>query len=393
MMNLRLITRLIGVIYALLLISCTTTATTSEAVAVSDSFATKTVWGAWGPYAWVSTDIYERLPNNDLRYIGTHNGGIAREKSIFDPTGIRFRWRALAISADGRTVLFRRYPSRDSRAQQREFGIFQYTVGDEVRLLYPQSELSRSWSGSDRPFPRDMLPLNYKITGTPDDLTWAVTTSGDLFPLALFGATQLHWAAYEGRTIDSAELVKNGADINAETYWDFTPLNLAIIRDHQDTAIHLLSLGAATESGKYPALNRAVQLGRMNVVQALLEHGVDVNATDRHGYTSLHMAVFAGSRIVDLDGFFDNTETGATIKDKDVTTTLIQLLMEHGADPTIMDNNGKTPLDRLDATSMLVTPEFATSQGEDWETLNNARKAEAERIMRQGMPKPDDSLD
>jgi hypothetical protein len=391
MINLRSITRFIAVIHALLLISCTTTATTSEAVAVSDFFVIKTVWGGWEPYAWVSTDIYERLPNNDLRYIGTHNGGTGREGSIVDSTVTSFGCCARAISTDGRTVLFRRYPSRDSRAQQSEFGIFQYTLGDEVRLLYPQSELSGSSSRSEKPFPRDMLPLNYKLTGTPDDLTWALTTSGDLFPLALLGATQLHWAAFEGRTVDCAELVKNGADINAVTYWDFTPLNLAIIRDHQDTAIHLLSLGATTDTGKYPSLNRAVQLGRMNTVQSLLEHGVDVNATDRHGYTSLHMAVLAGSRIVDLDGYFDNAETEATIKNKDATTTLIQLLMEHGADPSIADNNGKTPLDRLDATRALVTLEYATSKGEDWETLNNARKAEAERILRRGMPKPDDS--
>lgn len=385
-MNLRSIHRLVAGFSALLLTSCVNTITTSEPVALSDTFAIKTVSGGWEPYTWKSNDIYERLPDNRLRYIGTSTAGGPGGVSFLGDAIQGLHASTLAISEDGRTILFRHYPSQDPRAPQPEYGIFQYTQKDKIRLLYPQDELSGlSFGRQDKPLPRGILTFQSPTTYTPDDLTWALTTSGDVFPLGLLGASRLHWAAFEGRTIDCTNLVKNGADINAETYWDFTPLDLAIIRDHQDTAIHLLDLGAIPESGKYPVLPRAVALGRAKVVQALLEQGVNVNTAGENGYTPLHVAIFAGSRLDSgIHSFFNNAETPRSIMDENMQTILIELLMEHGADPNIPDNYGKTPLDILDATEILVTREFAADNGEDWETLNNAIKAKAKRMMREG---------
>lgn len=335
---------------ALLLISC---AKTSEPVLISESFAIKTVSGGAGPYRWISTDIYERMPNDDLQFIGTSTGG--------PPSGVGFlgdeiqglRAITMAISKDGRSVVFRHQSSQDSRTPEREYGIYQYTYGDSIKRLYRQNELGgMSWTRWDRAFPTDVMPFKYELTYTPKDMTWAVTATGDVFPLALLEASQLHWAAFEGRTIECAELVENGADINAETYWDFAPLDLAIIRDHQDTAIRLLRLGADPDSGKYPAFHRAVQLGRMNVVQAMLELGVEINATDEDGNSALHLAVYAGSRQTGgLSLFFNNAETARSIMDRNITSTLIRLLLEHGADPSIRDNFGRPLLDDMSMTT------------------------------------------
>ena len=342
---------LIAVFPALLLISCAISATRSKPIALSDSFAVEKVSGGFGPYKWVSSDIYEHLPNGDVHYVGTSTGG--------PPSGVGFlgdavndlRAITLAISKDGRSVVFRHQASHDPRKPKLEFGIYQYTYGEGIGLLYRQDELSGlSWSSWDK-FPPDVIPFQYKTTYTPDDMTWALTATGDVLPLALLGGSRLHWAAFEGRTIDCAELVESGADINAKTFFDFTSLDLAIIRDQQDTATHLLSLGANPDLGKYPSFHRAVQLGRMNVVQAMLERGVDTNTIDEHGNTPLHLAVYAGSRQVGgLSRFFDNTETPRSIMDKNITTTLIRLLLEQGADPNIRNNSDKLPLDGVGAS-------------------------------------------
>jgi len=57
------------------------------------------------------------------------------------------------------------------------------------------------------------------------------------------------------------------------------------------------------------------------VVELLLEHGANPNVRDYDGYTPLHYAV-EGCHV-----------------------DVARVLLDHGADPTIRNNNGMTPLD------------------------------------------------
>ncbi len=333
----------------LLSISCATSAARGRPVDLSEFFAVERVSGGVGLYKWVSNDIYEHRPDGELRYVGTSTGGAPGGVGFLGDEIQDLHAITLAISEDGRSVVFRYQASRDPRRPKLEFGIHQYTHGKEVRLLYRQDELSGlSWSRRDTTFPTDILPFKFKTTYTPEDMTWAVTATGEVFPLALLGASPLHWAAFEGRTIDCVGLVEDGADIDARTFFGFTSLDLAIIRDRQDTANKLVSLGADPDLGIYPSFHRAVQLGRMSVVQAMLERGADPNAADEQGNTPLHLAIYAGSRQVGgLSRFFDNAETPRSIMDKHITTPLIRLLLEHGADPTLRNKANRSPLDEV----------------------------------------------
>lgn len=218
-----------------------------------------------------------------------------------------------------------------------------------LKLLHPEKDLARySHMRREKELPADILPFRYNITYSPKDLTWALSATGEEYPLALLDATPLHWAAFEGRSQDCARMIQEGAETNAGTYWDFTALDLAIIRDHEETAIQLLALGAKPESGRYPALHRAIMLGRMKVVQEMLARGVDVNGVDDRGYTPLHLAVFAGSRLVGgVNEFFANAETPRSILDKNVTAPLIRMLLDKGANPALRDKYGKTALDSV----------------------------------------------
>ena len=78
------------------------------------------------------------------------------------------------------------------------------------------------------------------------------------------GHTALHFAAYRGFTNIVEILLNRGIDI--------------ISKDNDgDTALHL-----------------AAQEGHINIVEMLLNRGIDINSKDNHGYTALHWAAQEG---------------------------------------------------------------------------------------------------
>ena len=335
-----------------------------ELIAISDFFGIKKVSGGVGVYKWEGNEIYVRLPGKDPEYIGTSAGGPPRGMGPLTDATQDLRAITVAISKDGRSLVFRHRPQGARSGSSLEGGIYQYVHGTGMKILHGENELSGlSYSRWVKAFPPGVLPFTYKPTYTPKDLLWAVNAGGERFPLALFEATTLHWAAFEGRTDDCTALIRSGTDVNAKTYWDFTPLDLAIIRDYQDTAVQLLALGADRNAGIYPAFHRAVMLVRMKAMQAMLDRGADVNASDEHGYTPLHMAVFAGARKVgELGRFFDNAETPRSIMEKNMTTKLVQILLDKGADPGIRDKYGKTPLDAISNITPMEVKELLSER-------------------------------
>lgn len=98
----------------------------------------------------------------------------------------------------------------------------------------------------------------------------------------------------------------------------------------------LLKAGAdihATDKNGVTALHHAVRFRSPTAVDTLLEHGADVNqACKRSGSTPLHRAV---------------TSTGApgTAGRHAEAIQIITLLLNHGADPTIRNKQGKQPID------------------------------------------------
>ncbi|GLD94647.1 hypothetical protein PINS_up003271 [Pythium insidiosum] len=107
---------------------------------------------------------------------------------------------------------------------------------------------------------------------------------------------------------------------------------MAVVEDHDDIASSLLENGAdanavtalASEDDDelQPLLHVATQLGAVELVQRLVDHGVDVHARrDRDGATALHVAARQ-----------DEPE-------------LVRLLVQHGADVNAADRErGDTPL-------------------------------------------------
>jgi uncharacterized protein len=81
--------------------------------------------------------------------------------------------------------------------------------------------------------------------------------------------------------------VRSGANVDAQSYYKWTPLQLA------------------------------ARNGNVKIVEMLLSAGADVNCRGFHGWTALHYAVRYGRQEV------------------------VQVLLSAGADPDIRDNDGK----------------------------------------------------
>ena len=181
-------------------------------------------------------------------------------------------------------------------------------------------------------------------------------------------------------------IIDHGADVNARSKHNITALTVACDERHVDAIHVLLKAGSnanVVDNVGQTYLMRAVHKHCCKeVLQAIIDHGADVNATDKYDQTALMMACFtkhvdvdAGSdtNIVDKNGFaclMDAVradccegmlqtiiDRGASVNatDKANATALmmacyrshsnaIHVLLKAGSDVNIADNNGMTCL-------------------------------------------------
>ena len=132
---------------------------------------------------------------------------------------------------------------------------------------------------------------------------------------------------FSGRMLD----VNYGAGKNP------TPIAIAAKRGDKEMVQVLLDLGADVEKGDISgvtALHCAAEYGSLEVVKLLLDGGAKLNKkTLVSGFTPLHHAIMPYSKY--------------SIVGKKDHLQVIKLLLDRGANPTLKDRFGKTPLDSL----------------------------------------------
>lgn len=140
------------------------------------------------------------------------------------------------------------------------------------------------------------------------------------------------------------------------------PLSMACLRGHAEVAAWLLDHGAdanATDSNHRTAMYNAASYGFTEVVALLLERQGDPSIGDVEGNTPLTAAAYYGYEPVvrrllafkggrdpdDLDRKGERRWSGLYLACESGHARIARLLLDAGADPTLADTQGMTPLD------------------------------------------------
>jgi ankyrin repeat protein len=171
--------------------------------------------------------------------------------------------------------------------------------------------------------------------------------------------TLLHYAAESKYGYQNAKsLIKNGADVNAETKTGITPLHLAAYRANIKTMSYLMENGANVKAASFygiTPMHYAVDSGNVEAMKLLVRAGAKVNIKDKDGDNSLHKAAWRNVKMVEYClanvckvnelGRDNRTPLHNAVFNGNVTN--IMYLIEKGADVKAKDNDGNTPLHSL----------------------------------------------
>ncbi len=162
---------------------------------------------------------------------------------------------------------------------------------------------------------------------------------------------QLLAAARANRVDEARELIERGADVNVKDGTEQSAYLYATSEVGPDPALLELMLanGAdvnAKDSYNGTGLIRAAHRGYAEIVQRLLEAGIEVDHVNRLGWTALLEAVILG------DGGDAHVET-------------VRVLVEGGADAEIADREGVTPLVHAERSGYEEIAAILTAAGAD----------------------------
>ncbi len=196
-----------------------------------------------------------------------------------------------------------------------------------------------------------------------------------------FGETPLHRVVIKADPAVIGLLLDRGADVDATDDFGWTPLHRAVIKADPAMIRLLLDRGADAEAtddlGRTP-LHWAVSKADLTVISLLIDRGADIEAADNRGWTPFHEAAapeaacvsplcgltihpalhscphcrtpqYILCRLCSRDVRLTNLTPSGTCPDcagieKLKQMPVVALLLGRGADFTVTDSNGRTPL-------------------------------------------------
>lgn len=225
----------------------------------------------------------------------------------------------------------------------------------------------------ERPTPQNVVYLASKLR-TSVKQAWVSAISSDdaskllslllkhnpdlLHPLvASNGKSALMVAAKKGHQQLAEQLIELGVDVNESTDTQGTPFMFAVLGGHQDLAQWLLDQGADIDtvgSNGWTALTIAAAKGNVHLLQWLINQGAQTQMRDVYRFTPFMRAVDNGYTEA-AAVLLSLVETNVNARDELDNTALhhavsaanqamVDLLIEHKADPSLVNQQGISPL-------------------------------------------------
>ena len=170
--------------------------------------------------------------------------------------------------------------------------------------------------------------------GDLDAIRSLIAAGADLDARDGNGRTPAHVAAFASNDAALEALAASGADMNALDNQVYDVLTIAAVANDPEMVSLALRLGnrpdLITSVYDGTALIAAAHLGHQDVVRRLIAGGAPLDHVNNLGWTALIEAVILG------DGGPDHIET-------------VRALVEAGADRTLTDRDGVTPLQHAEA--------------------------------------------
>jgi len=165
--------------------------------------------------------------------------------------------------------------------------------------------------------------------GQVEEINRLIASGADLNARDQVGRTPAHVAAFASHDDAVSALAKGGADMNALENRVYDVLTIAAVANDPDMVSLAMALGndanLITSTYDGTALIAAAHLGHHEVVALLVAGGAPLDHVNNLGWTALIEAVVLG------DGGADHIKT-------------VQILVDAGADKSIPDRDGVTPL-------------------------------------------------
>jgi uncharacterized protein len=193
------------------------------------------------------------------------------------------------------------------------------------------------------------------------------------------GLTALVFAAREGDQDSAKNLLDGGADVNQTTEYGWTPLLTATNNRHYKLAQYLIERGAnpniANKGGWTPLYlatdNRNIEggdypvpkpdLDHLQFIKFLLDHDADPNARAKDN--TLTRTIFT------MQWFYEAGATPFIRAAQSSDTALMQLLLDYGADPFLVSDNGDSALTACGGIGWVEGVTYERSVKENFEAM------------------------